>query len=106
MFAKSMSAGVRPDIKNKADEYIGSLAFDRLNKSRSDGKDVNSVKLEFQAKREVQRFVVEYGLAGLAIKRIYKNPVICFTEPSGYIRGYFYNAFLKKKDGLPVLYLC
>ena len=81
------------DIKNKAGEYVRSLVFERGEKST------------FQVQREVERFVAEYGLAGLAIKRIYQNPVMLFTEPFGYTRGFFYNAFLKNKDRLPVLYL-
>lgn len=85
---------VEADIKNIAREYVRLLVFNRGEKSTP------------QVKKEVTRFVAEYGLAGLAIKKIYKNPVVLFTEPSGYMRGYFYNAFLKNKDRLPVLYLC
>lgn len=104
--AREMFKKVEVDIKARAKEYIELLVFDRANKIRSDGKDICKQDLIAQAKKEVRRFVAEYGLAGLAIKRLYKNPVVCFTEPSGYMRGYFYNSFLKKKNRLQVLYLC
>ncbi len=104
--AKSLFIRVETDIKDKAKEYIGSLMFDRMNKIRSEGKSIKEKDLVVQATKEVERFVAEYGLAGLAIKKMYKNPIVFFTEPSGYMRGYFYNSFLNKKDRLPVLYLC
>lgn len=105
-FARSLFTKVEDDIKNRAREYIGSLVFDRVNKLMSEEKDVNNRKLVIQAKKEIERFVAEYGLAGLAIRKNYKNPIIFFTEPSGYMRGYFYNSFLKENKRLPVLYLC
>lgn len=104
--ANKMFKKVEVDIKIRAQEYVRLLVFDRANKIRSKGKNINKQDLVIQAKGEVEKFVAEYGLAGLAIKKMYKNPVVCFTEPSGYMRGYFYNSFLKKKDRLEVLYLC
>lgn len=101
-------ARVEKDIKDRANEYIGSLLFDRVNKLMSEGKYKrdNKEKISKQATKEVARFVCEYGLAGLAIKKIYENPIVLFTEPSGHMRGYFYNSYLKPKDRLPVLFLC
>lgn len=104
--AKLLSAKAEIDIKSKAAEYVGSLVFERVNKLMSKGKSVDKRRLVMRAQKEVERFVAEYGLAGLAIKKMYKNPVVFFTEPSGYMRGYFYNSFLKGKNRLPVLYLC
>lgn len=104
--ANRLFADVKKDIKLKADEYAGSLVFGRVNKLMSEGKTFRKGEATKQSRIEVKRFMAEYGLAGLAIKKMYKNPIICFTEPSGYMRGYFYNSFLNKKDRLPVLYLC
>lgn len=92
--ARQLFNKAEADIRIIAKEYIRSLAFERGEKSMP------------QVQKEVERFVAEYGLAGLAIKRIYQNSIMLFTEPSGYRRGYFYNSFLKDKDRLPVLYLC
>lgn len=91
--ARQLFHKAEADIKKVAEEYVRVLVFERGEKSVS------------KVQKEVKRFVAEYGLAGLAIKKIYKNPVVLFTEPSGYMRGYFYNAFLKNKERLPILYL-
>jgi len=104
--AREMFKKVEVDIKVKAEEYIEQLVFDRANKIRSKGGNIDKQDLVIQAEKEVRKFVAEYGLAGLAIRKMYKNSIVCFTEPSGYMRGYFYNSFLKKKDRLEVLYLC
>lgn len=98
--------GVEKDVKKRAEEYVGSLVFQRLNLDMSTGlfEKRNVQRYVNQARREVARFVVEYGYAGQAIRKLYKNSVILFTEPSGYLRGYFYHSFLKKKDRMPVLY--
>jgi hypothetical protein len=47
--------------------------------------------------------VREYGLAGLAISKLYPNPVVLFTEPSGYMRGFFYNAYLDHVKEIAVI---
>ena len=95
------------NIRAKADEYVGSLMFDRINNLRSEGKyDPSQYReLLIKTKREVIRFVVEYGFAGKAIAKMHENPLVLFTEPSGYMRGYFYNAFLAKDQRVPVIYL-
>lgn len=104
--ARLLFEKVKKDIRLRAEEYIGSLVFGRVNKYMSDGKTIKKTEILKQSQREVERFVAEYGLAGLAIKKLYKNPIVCFTEPSGYLRGYFYNSFLESKNRLPVIYLC
>lgn len=104
--ARLFFAKAEGDIKDGAKEYVGFLVFERVNMLLSQGKSANKKKLAIQAQKEVERFVVEYGLAGLGIRKIYENPIVLFTEPSGYMRGYFYNSFLKKDERLPVLYLC
>lgn len=99
---------IQADIREKANEYIGSLIFERTNKLMSERNYTkgNFDKVNKQTKGEVAKFVKEYGLAGLAINKIYPNPIVLFTEPSGYLRGHFYNSFLEKKYRLPVLFLC
>ena len=100
--------GVSELVKAKALEYGGILAFSRINELRSAGRYNESEKVAILelANREVARFSVEYGLASLAIHNLYKNPLVVFTEPSGYIRGYFYNSYLSPEKNLPVIYLC
>jgi hypothetical protein len=106
--AESLYKKARSGICKKANEYIGSLVFERINQLMSEGvySQTRKKKIIDNSKKEVMRFLAEYGLAGLAIRKMYRNPVVLFTEPSGYIRGYFYNALLEKKNKLPVLYLC
>jgi hypothetical protein len=101
-------SNVNGSIKKKAGEYEGTLNFSRINELLSKDVDleIDYRSLVKQTNNEVARFVAEYGLAGLAIRKLYKNPIILFTEPSGYLRGYFYNSYLSSKYYLPILYLC
>ena len=106
--AYSSYSNVNSSVIRKAKEYEGVLNFSRINEqlSKGDGLKIDYQSFAKRTNREVARFVVEYGLAGLAIRKLYKNPMVLFTEPSGYLRGFFYNSYLKSKDYLPVLYLC
>ncbi|MBP9702557.1 hypothetical protein KBD69_02620 [Candidatus Woesebacteria bacterium] len=99
-------AKVLPDIKARASEYRDSLIFQRINKAMSENTFSESEIGQYSnlAEREVARFAVEYGFAGQAIKKLYTNPVILFTEPSGYLRGYFYHSYLKRDERMSVLY--
>lgn len=98
--------GVAHDIRRRAEEYVGSLVFQRVNQAMSNATYEQEMYQSYidQARREVARFVVEYGYAGLAISGLYENATILFTEPSGYHRGYFYHAYQEPDGRSPVLY--
>lgn len=100
---KTVIATLPTDIRKKAEEYIGSLLFSRINEYMSKQTTFLYESLQDKACHEVARFVREYGLAGSAIAKLYHNPIVLFTEPSGYARGYFYNAYIEMKSRLPVI---
>lgn len=94
---------IRKSIQQKAQVYVQELVEARS----QDSHFLNKTKKELiqQTEKEVYRFVYEYGFAGKEIYQSYPQAIMTFTEPSGIMRGYFYNAFLFEKDYIPVIYL-
>jgi hypothetical protein len=95
-------------IKSKVRQYSEILIQDRSNPRKNKNSsfaNLKKVKIIERSKLEVIRFLYEYGLAGKEIFKQFPNAIVTFTEPSGNSRGYFYNAFLKRKEYLPVIYL-
>lgn len=98
---------VRREVKIKTKQYIKELTQDRISSINKFSTFENMTKEEVKerTKLEVLRFLNEYGLAGKEIYTSIPRSILTFTEPSGSMRGYLYNAFLFEKDYLPVIYL-
>lgn len=97
---------IRESVREKAKEYIGNLIDERTSKNNagSSFEIKTHHQISKQSKLEVLRFLYEYGFAGKEIYNSIPHSILTFTEPSGPMRGFFYNSFLYGKDYLPVIY--
>lgn len=99
---------IRFSVGAQAKQYAANLILDRSNPRKNQNSsfaNLNNDKIIEISKLEVLRFLYEYGLAGKEIFVLFPNAIVTFTEPSGNLRGHFYNAFLREEEYLPVIYI-